>query len=54
MVSIPAPVVQALNVLREAGIDANIYPMYGTLNIHYVISLPNVVIEETDETKDTE
>ena len=54
MVKIPQPVMEALHTLREAGIQADIYPMYGTAYIHYVISLPNVVIKEIDETKDAE
>ena len=49
MVSIPAPVAQALSVLRNQGIQAEIFPMYGTERIHFVITLPGVEINENSE-----
>ncbi len=54
MVSIPAPVAQALSVLRNQGIQAEVFPMYGTERIHFVITLPDVKIEEIDENSEPE
>lgn len=52
--NIPQSVLKALTVLREAGIPADIYPMYGTSYINYVISLPGVVIKEINENPEPE
>jgi len=49
MVNFPEPVAQALRILRSSGIPANVYRMYGTKHIQFVISLPDVEIEETNE-----
>ena len=54
MVKFPAPVSQVLHILRAAGIQAEVYRMYGTAYIHYVISLPHVELEEIDENSEPE
>jgi hypothetical protein len=48
MVKIPKPVLQALHILQSRGIQAEIFPMYGTERIHFVITLPDVEIKEID------
>lgn len=46
MVNFPEPVAQALHILRSGGILANVYRLYGSEHIQFIISLPDVEIKE--------
>ena len=48
MINIPKAIQQALCILEKDGIKAEIYRMYGA-NAEYIITLPNVKLEETNE-----